>query len=175
TMYGGSADVAVAFLFGGLLGDRKFPGSSGGPWLGFLAQPTGGVQFFSMNMSSDSFSGSTSIFAWRLGGTVALQYLHFGFLDPKTLKQDGFGVAVGGFAGVQGQSGKMQASVSTPIGNVPVSQDMSSTNASYGPSLILSLPHYNAGTAHYTSENLIFMVLPTGSITFATIQAGLNF
>jgi len=175
TLYGGGADVAVSLLFGGLLGDGKFPGATGGAWLGFLVQPTGGADLYSMNMSVAGTSASASIFAWRLGGTAALQYLHFGFLDPKTLQQNGFGVAVGGFAGVQGQSGTMQLTIPTPAGNMPVSQDMGSTNASYGPSVILSLPHYNAGTAHYRSESLIFMVLPTGSITFATVQAGVTF
>jgi hypothetical protein len=166
-MTGFNADLTIPILVGG-----RFPGKEGGGWTGLRLEPTGGVMFMNMTVSGSSDVHGT-LFGYRVGGTAAFQYLKFGRLDEKTLKQKGWGIAVGGFAGAQGTGGSMTISgAPSPYDHQDIPM---STNGSYGPSVVFSLPEYNAGTAKYTATNIVLMVLPTGDNTFAILQAAFTF
>jgi hypothetical protein len=135
-----------------LVGSR-FPDAKGGGWFGVSFEPS--AAFFGAFTDA---SGSTSTsYQMRFGGSVGLQAMHFGSMDQKTLKQSGFGVRLGGFAGANGNGGQGDLSWSP----------------SYGPELGLVFPSYNAGTAKYSALAINAMVLPLkDSVTFV---AGLGF
>ncbi|HEY8089344.1 MAG TPA: hypothetical protein VIF09_15900 [Polyangiaceae bacterium] len=163
-------DLTIPILVGGRFPDRK-----GGSWSGIKIEPSGGVILMSMFFSEGAISGNGTLFGWHAGGSLAFQYLHFGALNEKTLQQKGFGVAVGGFAGVQGMNGSITSTGVIAGQSFSQSSSISNTDASYGPVLDITFPKYNAGTAKYSSTNIIFMVLPTGSFTFITGSVGFSF
>jgi hypothetical protein len=151
---GGQINASLPILVGG-----KFPGSEGGSWWGLRLVPTVGILGGAFG-TTDGSDEHGSLFAWKVGGTAAVQYLHFGTLDPQTLKQHGFGIALGGYAGAQGST--------VNVSVMGMSNSSSSTDGSYGPSLDITFPSYNAGTAKYSSLNILLFVLPTGDFTFFT-------
>jgi hypothetical protein len=79
--------------------------------------------------------------------------MSFGTMDRTTLKQSGFGLLLGAYAGGTG--------ISTGGGAGTASSSMT-WSPSYGPVLGLSFPQYNAGTSHYSAFNMTAMVLPMG-------------
>lgn len=163
-------DLTIPILIGG-----RFPDEKGGSWFGLKVEPTAGALLMDMSMSQGGFKSSGALFGYRLGGTLAVQYLRFGTLNEKTLQQKGFGVAIGGFAGVQGMNGSMTTSGSFAGMSFDSSQSISNRSTSYGPSLAITFPKYNAGTAKYSATNIVVMVLPTGSLTFAMASVGFAF
>jgi hypothetical protein len=169
TLFGTTADLSVPILLGG-----KFPGATGGSWFGIKIEPFVGFSatFGSIQEPSvDGYGGgnaSINELAWLTGGKAFLQYLHFGTLDEKTLKQSGFGIGLGGSVGVQGTTTQVSM-------NGQSSPSTSSTDSSIGPAFALTFPSYNAGTAHYSATNIIFLVVPTGSATIATVSAAFSF
>jgi hypothetical protein len=142
------SEVKIPILVG-----SRFPDAKGGGWFGMSFEPS--AAFFG---SFTSAGGSTSTsYQMRFGGSVGFQAMHFGTMDQKTLKQSGFGVRLGGFAGVNGSAGEGDLSWS----------------AAYGPELGLVFPSYNAGTARYSALAINAMVLPLKDSV--TIVAGFGF
>ena len=163
TLFGATADLSIPMLFGG-----KFPGKEGGGWFGIKLEPYVG---FSASFGSMTFGGVTAQInqlAWTAGGRAFLQYMHWGKLDEKTLKQSGFGIAAGGSFGAQGTT------TSTTVDGQS-SPATSSTDSSLGPAFELTFPSYNAGTAHVSATNILFLVLPTGSATIFMVSLGMSF
>jgi hypothetical protein len=163
-------DLTIPILLGG-----RLPGDKGGSWVGLRFEPTAGAILMDMSMSSSGINSNGALFGYRIGATLALQYLSFGTLNEKNLQQKGFGVALGAFAGVQGMNGSLSTSGSVDGFTFASSQSISSHSSSYGPTLALTFPKYNAGTAKYSATNILFMILPTGSLTFAMASVGVSF
>jgi hypothetical protein len=76
-------------------------------------------------------------------------------MDQKSLKQSGFGLALGGTVGAM----------------IPF--EKGDTTTTYGPVLSLIFPKYNAGTASFSSTQVNFMILPTKGFTM--FLAGVQF
>ena len=167
TMAGGTAAISVRMLLG-----SKFPGKTGGSWFGVFFEPTfsGGGTAITVKIPQECFgsgafrtcvpassqsSGSGIIIATFGAG---LQWMYFGSRDPKTKKQSGFGIALGGVAGYQKTFSK---------GN------NDSGAATYGPQLSFLFPKYNAGTTSFSSFQLNFFVLPTKD--FVLVLGGLQY
>ena len=169
TLFGAQADLSIPMLFGG-----KFPGKEGGGWFGIKLEPYVGFSYATGSFTVPSVQGygggtaQINMLAWTVGGRALLQYMHWGKLDEKTLKQSGFGVVAGGSFGAQGTT-------STLSQNGQSSPATSSTDSSLGPEFGFTFPSYNAGTAHLSSTNILFLVLPTGAATIFMVSAGFSF
>lgn len=152
-------DMKVRFLAGG-----KFPGAKGGSWAGMAIEPA--VSLLAVFVDGGPSSGTatcpscttTTLLGVQLGGTLGFQYLHFGKLEEGSLKQAGFGLLLGAYAGgtgIQTGTGAEQTMTWTPT---------------YGPVIGLSFPSYNAGTAHYAALSITAMILPMGDA--GTLMSG---
>ena len=143
-----------------ILGGGKFPTSKGGGWAGFAFEPS--IGFVLMSISSGDFTGSGS--GWRAGTSAGLQFMKFGKLDEKTLKQRGFGVFLGAFLGYQYTQFTFNGMTQPGSGS-----------ESIGPQINLVFPSYNPRTAKYKSSSLNFMILPTGDFVFVTVGFATSF
>lgn len=146
-----TSDLRIKILLG-----QQFPGPSGGSWNGIALTPSAAI----MSIFASGQGQSTTLLGFQGGGSLGYQYMHFGAMDESTLKQGGFGLELGGYAGVIG--------ISEPTYDMATGQQTQKmvTNANYGPELGLTFPSYNAGTASYSSFSINGFVLPSadGSI-----------
>lgn len=161
----GSASSGVSLLLinlevelNALIGiGQKFPGAEGGSWNGLLLSPSYGAYFGSMTFTG----GYGEMAGTRAGAVIGYEYLNFGTMDPKTLEQKGWGAQAGIYVGTQ----SMTSTTHILVGANSITSTSTTQNSSVGPSLGFVFPHYNAGTAHLTTQEIRFMVLPTGDFT----------
>lgn len=144
-----------------LFGDQ-FPGDEGGSWNGFALDLNLNLSYavVSIEVPTEVFQDETSTETNEesvlvTGANVAFgwQFLAFGALDERTLEQGGFGVALKyrfGLTKVSDQDGQF----------------------THGPSLDLTFPKYNVGTADFSSSYLSFLVLPTENFTIISVAFG---
>jgi hypothetical protein len=161
---GGSAAVTIRRCFGGQL-----PGRDGGGWVGLAVggDVMASVGYYEASMyipnyGDMSFSGTNSTLT--LTGGIGLQLLHFGSMDPDTLKQSGFGAYLGYRLGGQTTTQTPEEGEST-----------SSEDFTHGPELTFTFPKYNAGTADVKEFAITILVMPAGDFLFATFQIGFGF
>lgn len=170
-LYGkGTGDIDVTLtgysLQGGmrLMAGGRFPGPEGGGWSGlgldlmgtfqggFGKVDTGGTE-----VEYEQANVSASV-------TAGYQYMRFGTMDPETLQQGGFGVFLGYRAGGAATFTK------TTVGGTE--NEETTTGVAHGPSLTLSFPKYNAGTAKLTRWTITAMALYVSDFVLVTAGGG---
>ncbi|MBX3127589.1 MAG: hypothetical protein KF718_12775 [Polyangiaceae bacterium] len=169
TFTGGGVSLGVKILTGG-----KFPGQEGGSWVGAFIDPAvavsgagGQLTIPAMNVGSVHIPEYQQGYGMLLidgGVSAGVQWLVFGSMDPTTLRQGGFGLQGGYRIGAQGS----QMYFKGGSGDFTV-------GFAHGPVFGVTLPTYNAGTAHLTRVYVQGMVLPFGDIFLVTVAAGAAF
>jgi len=153
-VYGGGASFGLKSLWG-----DDFPGADGGAWSGVAVNLMGGVFGAGLVVTDGKNTDGAGMTITSVGLEVGFQFLSFGSMNPRTLEQAGWGVAVLGRLGYQWSS-------------VFSSSTASAEDFSYGPGLALVLPNYNAGTATLKRGYFNAFILPTGDFVFAMIGGG---
>lgn len=153
-IYGGGASFGLKSLWG-----SDFPSAEGGAWSGVAVNLMGGLFGAGLVVTDGENTDGAGMTVTNLGLEVGYQFLSFGSMNPRTLEQPGWGVAVLGRLGYQWTS--VYSSETTSDGDV-----------SYGPGVALVFPTYNAGTAALKRGYFNVFLLPTGDFLFAMIGGG---
>jgi hypothetical protein len=163
TMTGITVGVNIRLLTG-----STFPSAAGGSWSGLFIEPTAQLSYMKISMEPPETCGAFGCYgggetiesnsgAALLGASAGFQYLHFKPLDPKTLRQGGYGFALGA------QLGSF----------IPL--DEGDASATYGGAASVLFPSYNPGTGAVRSEQLNLFVLPTTDLLLVMIGGQISF
>lgn len=150
-MTGITGGLSMRFLTGG-----QFPNDKGGKWFGFFLEPSAQLSYIKMSSDVGGETMDSSSAAGLLGASAGLQWMKFGQLDAKSLKQKGHGFALGGQLGTY----------------VPFSEG--EATMTYGGSISYLMPSYNPGTGSVRSEQLNLFVLPTTDLFMILIGGQLG-
>lgn len=163
TMTGITVGANMRFLTG-----STFPSAAGGSWSGLFVEPTAQLSYMKISIEPQEtcsefgcFGGGEPIEsnsgAALLGASAGFQYLKFKPLDPKTLRQGGYGFALGA------QLGSL----------IPL--DEGDASPTYGGAASVLFPSYNPGTGAVRSEQLNLFVLPTTDLLLVMIGGQISF
>jgi hypothetical protein len=152
TMTGITVGANLRFLTG-----STFPTHAGGTWSGFFLEPSAQLSYMKIVTeipetctAGGCFGGGDPIEsnsgAALLGASAGFQWLKFKPLAPKTLRQGGFGFALGAQLGTF----------------VPL--DEGDPSVTYGAAASILFPSYNPGTGAVRSEQVNLFVLPTSDL-----------
>ena len=170
-LYGkGTGDIDVTLtgysLQGGmrLMVGGQFPGPEGGGWSGLGLDLMGTFQGGFGKIDSGGTEVEYEQANVSASVTAGYQYMRFGTMDPETLQQGGFGVFLGYRAGGAATFTK------TTVGGIE--NEETTTGVAHGPSLTLSFPKYNAGTAKLTRWTITAMALYVSDFVLVTAGGG---
>jgi hypothetical protein len=150
---GYNVGVSLRMMTGGL-----FPGPQGGSWTGFFVEPSAQLSYATTEVKVPGGPRQKSESGLLLfNGSAGVQWMSFGKQNPKSLKQDGWGLFAGGTAGAV-----------VPFGR-------GDTTATYGPVFGYVKSEYNPGTGSFETLQLNVFLLPTSDLFLLLVGAQANF